>query len=268
MARIRTIKPDFWRNRRMASVSELARLLAIALLNAADDHGYFEADCYLIRGEVFPYMEDPLRIQGALTELSGIGYVVLREASSGRQLGFIPGFKDHQVVNKPSKSRLKDDFEKTSTKHDVFPHSRSTTVVVSEGSGLEMEMEKEVEVEVEKEVEKDLGNELPKTPTPTKSKQSSVQSNPPSADDVRRYMADQGYADDADAFVDFYTSNGWVQGRGKPIKDWQAAVRNWQRSPFRLDKPKTFAQQREENTVQAALNWKAPGMEIEHEPQN
>jgi hypothetical protein len=30
-------------------------------------------------------------------------------------------------------------------------------------------------------------------------------------------------------FIDHYKANHWVQGRGKPIKDWEAAVRNWVR---------------------------------------
>lgn len=29
--------------------------------------------------------------------------------------------------------------------------------------------------------------------------------------------------------MDFYEANGWVQGKGKPIKSWQAAVRTWER---------------------------------------
>jgi len=35
---------------------------------------------------------------------------------------------------------------------------------------------------------------------------------------------------EADTLMDHYTANGWVQGRGKPIKDWKAACRNWIRN--------------------------------------
>ena len=53
---------------------------------------------------------------------------------------------------------------------------------------------------------------------------------PPSVDEVKAYCAERGNHVDADRFVDFYTANGWTQGRGKPIKDWKACVRTWERS--------------------------------------
>lgn len=52
---------------------------------------------------------------------------------------------------------------------------------------------------------------------------------PPTEEMVRAYIAEHDYAVDAAAFVDYYTANGWVQGKGKPIKDWKAAVRTWAR---------------------------------------
>ena len=33
---------------------------------------------------------------------------------------------------------------------------------------------------------------------------------------------------DADRFVDFYESKGWMVGKNK-MKDWRAAVRTWER---------------------------------------
>lgn len=51
---------------------------------------------------------------------------------------------------------------------------------------------------------------------------------PPTVDEVAAYCAERQNRINAQHFVDFYTANGWVQGKGKPIKDWQAAVRNWE----------------------------------------
>ena len=52
---------------------------------------------------------------------------------------------------------------------------------------------------------------------------------PPTAEEVQEYCRERGNKVDAQRFVDFYTANGWCQGRGKPIKDWRAAVRTWER---------------------------------------
>ena len=53
--------------------------------------------------------------------------------------------------------------------------------------------------------------------------------SPPSVDAVRAYCQQRRNGIDAQRFVDYYTANGWSQGRGKPIRDWQAAVRTWER---------------------------------------
>lgn len=50
---------------------------------------------------------------------------------------------------------------------------------------------------------------------------------PPTLDEAKAYASEMGYQIDVDHFIDYYTANGWVQGRGKPIKDWKAALRNW-----------------------------------------
>ncbi len=52
---------------------------------------------------------------------------------------------------------------------------------------------------------------------------------PPKAEEVRNYCTENGYPVDPNRFIDFYTANGWTQGRGKKIKDWRACVRTWVR---------------------------------------
>ncbi len=53
--------------------------------------------------------------------------------------------------------------------------------------------------------------------------------SPPSVEDVRDYCVERGNSVDAERFCDYYAANGWVQGKGKPIKDWRATVRTWER---------------------------------------
>lgn len=50
--------------------------------------------------------------------------------------------------------------------------------------------------------------------------------NPPTVDEVKAYATEKGYTLDAERFVAYYESNGWRVGKN-PMKDWQAAVRNW-----------------------------------------
>jgi len=110
MPRIRTIKPEFWRNRDLAILPEFTRLLAIAVLNLADDEGYFEADARLVRGDVFPYDEDSRRTHGGLTELSRIGYITIRTSKTKGEIGLVCNFKKHQVINRPTPSKLKAEY--------------------------------------------------------------------------------------------------------------------------------------------------------------
>ena len=51
----------------------------------------------------------------------------------------------------------------------------------------------------------------------------------PTLDEVKEYCAERGNIVDAQRFFDFYEANGWCQGRGKPIRDWRACVRTWER---------------------------------------
>jgi len=106
MARIRTIKPEFWLDEDLASCSEPARLLAIGLLNLADDEGFFNANPKLLQSQIFPLTEPSVNIHTLITELSNIGYIITQKGTDNKTYGLIRTFLKHQNINRPNKSKI------------------------------------------------------------------------------------------------------------------------------------------------------------------
>lgn len=51
---------------------------------------------------------------------------------------------------------------------------------------------------------------------------------PPSLEEVKAYCQERNNGIDPESFIDFYSSKGWKVGN-QPMKDWQAAIRTWER---------------------------------------
>ena len=51
---------------------------------------------------------------------------------------------------------------------------------------------------------------------------------PPNVEEVAAYCQERGNSISPEAFMDYYSSKGWMIGKNK-MKDWKAAVRNWER---------------------------------------
>ncbi|MHC4378584.1 MAG: hypothetical protein ACYS26_18450 [Planctomycetota bacterium] len=94
MARIRTVKPEFFKHKPLARCSPHARLLAIALMQQADCEGRLEWIDLTIHGEVFPW-ETSVNVRALLGELVGIGFAVHYE-SGEREYVALPTFRKHQ----------------------------------------------------------------------------------------------------------------------------------------------------------------------------
>lgn len=94
MARIRTVKPEFFQDEALASCTPHARLLAIALLQICDAKGIFRYVPMQIHAHAFPW-EASVNSPALLRELEGVGYVKFY-AVDGKQFGIVPGFLKHQ----------------------------------------------------------------------------------------------------------------------------------------------------------------------------
>lgn len=104
MARIRTIKPEFWTAEQIMELSPMARLLFIGMWNFCDDKGVHPVAYKTLKAEVFP-ADDLLSsdVERLIAELIAQGLLSEFEAEN-RRWWFVTGWH-HQVINRPSKSR-------------------------------------------------------------------------------------------------------------------------------------------------------------------
>jgi hypothetical protein len=108
MARIRSVKPDFFTSERVAELPLSARLTFIGLWTHVDDNGVTVDNGRLIAAAIWPLEEDPRetlrRTLEDLRRLSDAGLVVRYEAD-GRRLLYVRGWDEHQKVSHPGKPR-------------------------------------------------------------------------------------------------------------------------------------------------------------------
>lgn len=96
MARIRTIKPEFFTSEDIVALPPLSRLLYIALWCEADREGRLEWKPKTFKLRYFP--ADDCDIAIMCEEIVGAGLVALYEVD-GKTYAEIPTFKHHQVIN-------------------------------------------------------------------------------------------------------------------------------------------------------------------------
>ena len=59
---------------------------------------------------------------------------------------------------------------------------------------------------------------------------------PPTVAEVKEYCDLRGNKIDAETFIAHYKTNGWVQGKNKPVKCWKSCIITWEKS--KDNKPK------------------------------
>lgn len=102
MARIRTIKPEFWTSEQVVSCSRDARLLFIGIWNFCDDNGIHPANHLRLKMQIFPgddiSTENIQRMLGELSENNLIDMYVV----DGVEYMRVTGWKKHQRIDQPT----------------------------------------------------------------------------------------------------------------------------------------------------------------------
>ncbi len=103
MARIRTIKPEFWTDEKVVELSFPARLLFIGLWNFADDAGRLVHSPKRMKMQIFP--SDSVEIEKLVQELVDQELVEIYTVGKDSIL-WIPTFLEHQKIDRPTPSKL------------------------------------------------------------------------------------------------------------------------------------------------------------------
>ena len=108
MARIRTIKPEFWEDEDIGKLPIPRRLFFIGCWNFADDYGVIKANAALLKSQIFPYDEN-LRVSeikkwiGALVDARMLIPIILdgdKKRPAEESYYIIRTFRSHQVLDK------------------------------------------------------------------------------------------------------------------------------------------------------------------------
>lgn len=137
MARIRTVKPEYWKSERLATQlpghdGREARRLFIALWNFAEDHGVCRGSPAYLRAEAYPYDEDVTTADVARwLGMLEVGGFIVRYQRDGSSYLWVRGFAEHQKIDRPSKTTLPE------PSHEEREHCASPRRALDEPSLLE-----------------------------------------------------------------------------------------------------------------------------------
>ena len=104
MARIRTIKPEFWTSEQVMNLTRDARLAFLGLLNFSDDGGNHPASAMTLKAQVFPGDNDlnPASVQGFVQDMHEQRLLVTYQGADGADYWHVTGWDRHQRIDRPS----------------------------------------------------------------------------------------------------------------------------------------------------------------------
>lgn len=105
MARIRTIKPEFWSSEQVMSLSRDARLAFIGIWNFCDDAGRNKWSPRTLKAQIFPG-DDDITVAGfeALLREMSVHGLITEYSVNGQCLFSVSGWR-HQKINRPQPAK-------------------------------------------------------------------------------------------------------------------------------------------------------------------
>lgn len=209
MARIRTIKPEFFKNDRIAELPALSRILFIGLWTLADCEGRLEDRVKRIKAEVLPY--DNFDADKGLNDLAMKGLIVRYKVDANsnaristpeqpNQNAFIQiiGFRKHQRI---TGSEAESESE--------IPQPTESNIVTEETN------------------RKHFGNTL-ETPRTTGREGKGKERNmfiAPEFEEVKQFCKENDFEGIASKVFKYYSEANWVDSKGNKVLNWKQKIR-------------------------------------------
>ena len=160
-----------------------------------------------------------------LLEVNEKGEYVLAEPSRN-QVGsnMEPSCIQSGTVLEPSRNQVGSNMEPSCIQSGtVLEPSRNQV-----GSNMEPQVRDRDRLEIEIGKDRDSRESSRKRSSANNSTTAAQKFKKPTLEELKAYIAENRYTFSAEAFMDYYESNGWKVGRN-PMKSWQATCRTWQR---------------------------------------
>jgi len=141
MARIRTVKPEFWTSEQVVECSIEARLLFLGMWNFCDDQGIHPGSTKRLKMEIFPADDfDSASIRRMIDEL--INNELLIEYQSDRKVYWRVTGWDHQKIDRPTnKYPLPTDDTRREINERSPPEGKGREGKGKEGKGINTQSE-------------------------------------------------------------------------------------------------------------------------------
>lgn len=168
MARIRSIKPEFWTSEQVVELSPTTRLLFIGMWTFCDDRGVHPASCKTLKMEVFPGDDfTASNIEQMMAAIIQAGLVLEYQGFDGKMYWAVTGWEKHQKVEKPNFKHPEPPkiADHSPTNRRLIADHSTTGGKGGEGKGREMELE-------------GRGGAIDENPTTRPAKNSSNDENP------------------------------------------------------------------------------------------
>ena len=185
------------------------------LMVKCDDFGRCDGRLKIIKGHCFPLKDiTEEELDAALNKMSLVGLIKRYTVSGHPYIQFVTWEKHQTIRNKKSKYPSIDEGEEQLPTIDFNCnqlHSIENNCVSNPIQSNPIQT-----------------NPIQSLEDGGKPKQREKRFTPPTLEEVQTYISENNFIVDAQRFVDYYQSNGWIVGKAK-MKDWKATVRGWER---------------------------------------